>query len=148
MFVDIPTDILFDLNKYTNALKSRSRYGWVMKHNSTLAVQHVLEKAIQANPALFEQFSDKFRNEETGLVFEWHVNKRKDPDNVSSAGRKAILDGFQQAKLSPDRAFLDRDSLKFVKGFVDLFITDNGGFVRISPYNIKFTNDMFKIDTD
>lgn len=49
--------------------------------------------------------------------FEWHIpNKKRDPDNISSYGRKVILDAFVK------NGKLENDNLKWIKGFTDSFV--------------------------
>lgn len=53
------------------------------------------------------------------FIFTWFLkDKRKDPDNVSSLGRKFILDGLVRAGILFD------DGQEYVKGFVDVFKID------------------------
>ena len=53
------------------------------------------------------------------LSFVWYCrNRRKDPDNISAAGRKVILDGLVSAGI------LQNDGWKQVIGFSDSFEVD------------------------
>lgn len=70
------------------------------------------------------------------FTFVWYENnKRKDPDNISSAGRKIILDALVTSNIIPD------DSYKYIKGFKDIFFFDkrkrNGVLVIIKEKKQK-----------
>ena len=53
------------------------------------------------------------------LTFEWFCkNRRKDPDNISSGGRKIILDALVTAGV------LRNDGWKDIEGFSDAFFVD------------------------
>ena len=54
------------------------------------------------------------------LSFVWYCpDRRKDPDNISSAGRKMILDGLTQAGIIKD------DSWRLIEGFSDTLTHHN-----------------------
>jgi hypothetical protein len=62
------------------------------------------------------------------LIFEWRErNRRRDPDNVSSAGRKLILDGLVKAGV------LSGDGWAGVRSFMDIWTVSvvPGVLVRI-----------------
>ena len=53
------------------------------------------------------------------LHFHWvEKDRRRDKDNISSAGRKFCMDGFVKSGL------LENDSWKYVDGFTDKFSVD------------------------
>lgn len=45
------------------------------------------------------------------MSFEWHVSSNHDPDNISSGGRKVILDGMVESGKLPN------DNQKWIVGF-------------------------------
>lgn len=49
------------------------------------------------------------------MSFEWHISTRHDPDNISSGGRKVILDGMVES------GKLVNDNQKWILGFEDTF---------------------------
>lgn len=62
----------------------------------------------------------------SALLFEWHIpNEHRDPDNVSSGGRKAIFDGWQKTKIDDDKMFLPNDNHKHLRGFIDRYVYGN-----------------------
>lgn len=151
-YIEIPLDVLYDLNKYIYAMGSKKRYGWAMKHKSTDTVAFLVKNFINNNQEQANKFHQAFIEKDVGLVFEWHLkDKRKDPDNISSAGRKAILDGFQEAVFgftedNKPIKFLPNDSIKFIKGFSDLFVVDKANVVRIYPIEINKLEDNLLIE--
>ena len=65
-------------------------------------------------------------------IFEWHIpNKRKDPDNISSLGRKLIFDSLQVAGKLPN------DNLAYIVGTADVYTID--GFVGVRVKAIPLT---------
>ena len=53
------------------------------------------------------------------IAFHWYYpNKRRDPDNISSSGRKLILDGLVAAEI------LENDGWNHISGFSDAFHID------------------------
>jgi len=102
---------LTSLNEYINAERSNRFIGAKLKKENTENVQ-------------MQCLSDENRKQEPIekpclINFRWFTkNKKKDPDNISSAGRKFILDGLVKSGILKD------DTRKFVKGFTDNFEID------------------------
>ena len=97
----------------------RSRYYYAsLRRNKLSKMINELRKNILANHIMFS-WPGK-------LSFEWHIkNARRDPDNISSGGRKVILDAMQKITLLDGQKFLPNDSLKYITGFSDQFIVDH-----------------------
>lgn len=108
---------IYDQNKGINtSLNSRYLYAQ-LRRNDLTKIKIELEQQIRKNKICFDW---------PGILrFEWHLkNYKKDPDNISSAGRKVILDAMQKATNLSGEIFLKNDSLKFITGFVDDFFVD------------------------
>lgn len=108
---------VYDQNKSINtSLNSRYLYSQLRK-NDLMKTKIEIEQQIRKNNIKFE-WPGK-------LKFIWYLtNFKRDPDNISSAGRKVILDAMQKATYLNGDIFLKNDSLKYIKGFVDEFIVN------------------------
>ena len=113
--LDIPKTTL---NEYINA-ERRNRYAAAkIKKQETFAAAVAVSNAMKQGVAF---------DWPCVLKFTWHVkNRKKDPDNVA-ATKKFILDGMQKAE------FLPNDSMKYITGFVDVFVVDGKEIVEIEP---------------
>lgn len=133
-YIEISLDDLYDLNSLLKAysFKRGAQAGWAMRNRSR-------DKVVETIKSI-EHLDWAWPN---CLLFEWHEkNRRKDPDNVSSAGRKAILDGMQKVLLNDDQAFLPNDNNRHIKGFIDKFVFDGGNFVRVYQIGETFVDDL------
>ena len=98
------------LNEYTKACRSNAHVGAKMKKNAEEAVIAVINEQLKHVKILRPVEMD----------FLWiEKDRRRDPDNVSSFGRKVILDALVKAGVLPD------DSFRYVKGFNDSFLVDS-----------------------
>ena len=94
------------LNEYIAACRTNPHAGAKMKKDSEEQVMWFLNR--------LPRFERPIR-----LHFLWiEPNARRDFDNISSFGRKVILDAMQTAGKLPN------DNRKFVKGFSDEFAID------------------------
>lgn len=122
--ITIPTSQLFSLNEL---------YGWANK-NRYLA-NNKKRKAMRITCEYLEEVGnqhDFYIDEPVRLKFTWHVkNKRTDPDNISSAGRKVILDSMQKVPINGHDMMLPRDSFKYLIGFIDEYVFDRKELVDI-----------------
>ncbi|MEW6542457.1 MAG: hypothetical protein AB1411_02475 [Nitrospirota bacterium] len=65
-------------------------------------------------------------------LFEWHEpNRLRDPDNVSGAGRKLILDAFVHAQLIPD------DGWDVIAGWEDRFVVSRKPGVLVTIREVQ-----------
>lgn len=97
-----------DLNQIINEAKSHWSAYRKEKNAYTLRVKQLARKG-----------GLKLHQCPVRISFVWVTGDlRKDPDNVSSGGRKAILDGLEAAGV------LRRDSRKWIVGFTDDFAVD------------------------
>lgn len=97
-----------DLNSYISAM-NRNRYiGAEMKRTATeWVMMWARKKPVKSLPPPYH------------ITFNWFCkNKKKDKDNISSMGRKCILDGLQMVSVIP------QDSWNIVDGFSDFFFID------------------------
>ncbi len=119
--ITITTDHLYSLNKYINAERRHKFAAARMKKTAQTITIEKLEEANAHKKLLFNIASSSL------LVFDWHLHsRRKDPDNISSMGRKVILDAMQECGVAGISNMLPNDSLEFLIGFVDLFtLVDN-----------------------
>lgn len=67
---------------------------------------------------------------------------RKDPDNISSLGRKIIFDALQVAEKLPN------DNLKYIIGTADTYILDSEQFVKIRTLAIDELNGYATIPVE
>lgn len=146
-YIDIPLDKIYDLNQLLKAYSTRRgpQAGWALRTKSRNAVINEVLKQSKSNKLnwTWPNF----------LLFEWHEpNKRKDPDNVSSAGKKAILDGLQKINLDnddPNSMLLPNDNNKHIHGFLDIFVFDKQNFVRVYQLGPDFAKNIYNlIDTE
>ena len=83
------------------------------------------------NVAVFAERDGLLPTGRVHVLFEWiEQSKRRDPDNISSAGRKLILDGLVECGVLVD------DGPKFIAGFEDRFSyskTDPGVRITLTP---------------
>lgn len=116
----IPLNLIADQNKMIGvSLSQKGRYMYAKKRRETLA-QLKLGIELQIRQKDFTKW-----NWPSILVFKWTLsNYRRDPDNISSAGRKFILDAMQQATYLNGNIFLPNDNLKHIQGFKDYFIVN------------------------
>lgn len=105
-------------------------------------------KRAKAVKSIQEQ-TTKFVNEgiqfdwPSALLFEWHIpNEHRDPDNVSSGGRKAIFDGWQKTPVDEDKMFLPNDNHKHLRGFIDKYVYGH------STKDKEIYVDIYQIDED
>lgn len=114
----IPLSLIVDQNTMIGAsLKQRGRYAYAQKRRTMLS-QLKLGLELQIREKDFKKWVWP-----SILVFKWELsNYRRDPDNISSAGRKFILDAMQQATYLGGEKFLKNDNLKHIYGFKDSFI--------------------------
>lgn len=133
--ITIPSHQLFSLNQL---------YGWA-NLNKFLA-NSKKRKAMRITAQYLEKVGNKndfYINELVRLHFIWHVkNKRTDPDNISSAGRKIILDAMQFVPVNGHDMMLPRDSFRYIMGFSDDFIFDGMQIVEIKMERVKKENDL------
>ncbi len=123
-FFIIPCE-LPSLNQIIDESKSHwTRYHKLKKEYSTLVT--ILAK-IRLRPV----------HGRVSLSFCWYCrNRRKDPDNISSAGRKIILDGLVSAGI------LEDDGWKQVSSFTDNFEVDkNSPRVEVTLYEHSTSNE-------
>lgn len=87
----------------------------------------------QINHQLLTQPINDFHNYKPfKLDFVWHVkNYRRDADNVSSAGRKIILDAMQKSTDIFGNKLICNDNLHWLNEFHDNFVVDGNNFVEI-----------------
>lgn len=105
---------LVSLNEYINA-ERRNRF---LAAKIKKEAQEMVSWQLKSMPAITEA---------SFFHFEWHVsNKKRDPDNISSYGRKIILDAMVKS------GKLENDNLKWVLGFTDEFIVDGEDMVVVS----------------
>lgn len=98
---------LVSLNEYINA-ERRNRF---MAAKLKKEAQEMVSWQIKSMPVI---------QEASFFHFEWHIpNKKRDPDNISSYGRKVILDAMVKS------GKLENDNLKWVKGFTDTFVVSD-----------------------
>ena len=116
----IPLNLIADQNKMIGvSLSQQGRYMYAKKCRETLA-QLKLDLELQIRQKDFTKW-----NWPSILVFKWNLsNYRRDPDNISSAGRKFILDAMQQATYLNGSILLPNDNLKHIQGFRDYFIVN------------------------
>lgn len=113
----IPLMLIPDQNKMISSSLSRNgRFAYASERRKyLLQLQVKIELQIRENN--FEKW------EWPGiLTFNWQLSDyRRDPDNISSAGRKFILDAMQKAIYLDGKKFLANDNLKHIIGFKDEF---------------------------
>lgn len=112
----IPTDILYTQNVYINAERRKNFYvASKMKKEATNATKMFIVSQMADGVSFVYP---------ARLRFVWYMdNYRKDLDNVSSAGRKIILDGAQQAEYN-GKIFLPNDSHRYLIEFNDIYELD------------------------
>ena len=97
-----------DLNTYIHALNRNRFVGAKIKREGTDSVVWQSKK-----------YRGKAGEPPYHITFHWFCkNMRKDKDNISSMGRKCVLDGLQEAGVIP------QDTWKVVDGFTDHFLLD------------------------
>ena len=97
---------LVSLNEYINA-ERRNRF---MAAKLKKEAQEMVMWQIKSMPVITKA---------SFFYFEWHVsNKKRDPDNISSYGRKVILDAMVKSGKIPN------DNLSWIIGFQDTFVVD------------------------
>lgn len=97
-----------DLNTYIRAERTNKFMAASIKKRETEAVFWLCKKQ-----------GLKQAKKRVSIDFYWYIkNERKDPDNIAFA-KKYILDGMV------DAGVLVKDSLKYIEGFKDHFITDH-----------------------
>lgn len=98
------------LNEYTSANRQNPYMGAKMKkQNEALVITALKEQ--QLDTAKFSK--------PVWMNFRWvEKNRRRDMDNISSFGRKVILDALVK------QGVLQDDGWKYVKGFADRFTVD------------------------
>ena len=107
---------LCDLNTYISVERS----------NRFMAAKIKKEETELVYWACKEQKLKPYRGKITEIIFSWYCkNKKKDPDNISSFGRKVILDGMVLAKV------LKSDGWNTIEGFADRFYIDKHERVEI-----------------
>lgn len=97
-----------DMNTYINALSKHRLQGAEIKRVATDSVTWETKKyATRKLPPPYH------------ITFNWYCkDRKKDKDNISSMGRKVILDGLQKSGVIP------QDSWNIVDGFSDFFFLD------------------------
>jgi Holliday junction resolvase RusA-like endonuclease len=96
-----------NLNDYQKVCRANKYVGAKMKRE----VEEMICWEIKS------QIKEKFSS--VTLIFRWHEpNKRRDPDNISSFGRKVCLDALQATGV------LTGDGWKQIVGFSDEFYVD------------------------
>jgi len=97
-----------DMNTYIKALSTYRLKGSEIKRVATDKVAWETKKyATRKLPPPYH------------ITFNWYCkDRKKDKDNISSMGRKCILDGLQKSGVIP------QDSWNVVDGFTDLFFLD------------------------
>ena len=96
------------INEYQNACRRHPLNGAQMKKNAMQAICTYL------NPAKCENFPVQLE------IFYTEPNKRRDIDNVTGFGNKAILDALQNAGIIPD------DGPRFVNGITTTVRYESG----------------------
>lgn len=97
-----------DMNTYIKALATNRFVGGKIKQIATDQVAWVTKK--YATSKLQPPYH---------ITFNWYCkDRKKDKDNISSMGRKCILDGLQKSGVIP------QDSWNVVDGFSDFFFLD------------------------
>ena len=97
-----------DMNTYINALSKHRLQGAEIKRVATDSVTWETKK--YATRKLLPPYH---------ITFNWYCkDRKKDKDNISSMGRKCILDGLQKSGVIP------QDSWNVVDGFSDFFFLD------------------------
>ena len=100
---------LSDLNTYNNAQRRHRHIGARLKREET---ELVWAEALAAKLQKIEIYP-------VFIHFSWYcASAKKDPDNISSGGRKVILDGLQMAGV------IENDGWKQIAGFSDSFHID------------------------
>lgn len=100
-----------DLNQYIKAVAKFRTTGGEMKRDATDYIMY--ESKRQAKRGFITIEVPCF------VEFHWYCkDRRKDKDNISSMGRKVILDGFQKADI------IAQDSWNAIIGFSDHFYLD------------------------
>jgi hypothetical protein len=97
---------LTSLNEYINAERRNKFIAAKLKKEAEEMVSWQIKSMSEITQASF-------------FSFEWHLsNKKRDPDNVSSYGRKVILDAMVKLGKLPN------DNLTWIIGFKDTFVVD------------------------
>lgn len=121
------------LNEYINAERKNRYAAAKIKKQETFAAAVAVGNAMKQGVAF---------DWPCALKFTWHVkNRKKDPDNISFS-KKFILDGMQKA------GFLPNDSMKYITGFVDVFIADGKSIVEIEPIDLGGCDESNADETD
>lgn len=109
------------------ALNNRNLYAKerrLMLNNLVSQINHQL---------LTQPINDFHDHKPFKLDFVWHLkNYRHDADNISSAGRKIILDAMQKSTDIFGNKLICNDNLHWLNEFHDRFVVDGNNFVEIS----------------
>ena len=139
-FIELDMKDIYSMNEILSLYSSfrGPRAGYAKRKKAVNSVKKQMKKYID-DGIIFEWPS--------ALLFEWHIpNKHRDPDNVSSGGRKAIFDGWQKTPLNEDdensKMFLPNDNCRHLRGFIDKYVYDKHDFVRIYQINEDFINNL------
>lgn len=139
--VELNMKDIYSMNEILSLYSSRRgpMAGYARRKKAVNSVVKQMRKIIDEDKVLFDWPS--------ALLFEWHVpNGHRDPDNISSGGRKAIFDGWQKTPIEPNDEnsvmFLPNDNHKHLKGFIDKYVYDKQDFVRIYQIEESFINDI------
>lgn len=97
------------LNDYIGANRTNRQAGAKMKR----------ENEAMVTGYIWQQLKNEIIEKPVYITFVWYEpNKRRDPDNISSFGRKIILDALVAAGV------LQNDGWKQIAGFRDVFNVD------------------------
>lgn len=119
------------LNDYIAAMNRNRHIGNKMKRQYTEeVVEAVLEQGLKPYDKSVE------------LTFTWvEPNARRDPDNITSFGRKVILDGLVESGI------LQKDSQRYVSGWQDTWSVGKEPQIIIHIMESGNHNDTTKIYT-
>lgn len=122
--ITIPTNHLIGLNEIIDASrKNKFLANNIKKKSQRISIELLTEQA---------DLNDFYIDHPVRLKFTWHMaDRRRDPDNISSAGRKILLDAMQEVIVNGMHVMLPRDSFNYLSGFQDDFSFDGESKVDI-----------------